>query len=132
MAGNKKGEINPAYFFPENPSQKTDVLRPFTSLPHPDNFNFPPTVRQKGMLSKRKLFHLPYNTDQMTDSLSPSSLSEFKSSNMVRISNNGKAAGFCRKSLSTLHYAVCSEETLVLVFILTLNLIYVSLANSLK
>lgn len=32
------------------------------------------------MLSKRKLFHLPYNTDQMTDSLSPSSLrvQEFK------------------------------------------------------
>lgn len=122
-----RGENNPASFS-EKPSQKTDVLRPFTSLPRPDNFNFPPTVRQKGMLSKKKLFHLPYNTDQMTDSLSPSSLSEFKSSNMVRISNTGKAAGFCRKSLSTLYYAVWSEDTLVLVFILTLNLILSALS----
>lgn len=40
---------------------------------------------------------------------------------MVRISNNKKAAGFCRKSLSTLDYTEGFEETLVLGFIFILN-----------
>lgn len=40
---------------------------------------------------------------------------------MVRISNTRKAAGFCRKSLSTLDYTEWFEETLVLGFIFILN-----------
>lgn len=50
---------------------------------------------------------------------------------MVRISNNRKAAGFCRKSLSTLDYTetLVFDETLVLGFIFILNLILSALCQ---
>lgn len=88
-----------------------------------DHFNLPPTVQQKEVLSGRNLFPLPSNTDQMATFPSPSSLSEFEGSQMVRISNNRKAAGLFRKSLSTLDYTEWFEATLVLGFIFILNLI---------
>lgn len=112
-----------------NPPPKCGVPRPCTGLLHLDHFNLPPTVKQKEELSRRELSLLPSNTDRMTTFPRPSSLSEFKGSKMVRISNNGEAAGFCRKSLSTLNYTEWFEETPVLGFIFILNHIFNALCQ---
>lgn len=78
---------------------------PLTCLIHLDHFNLPPTVKQKRVLLKRKLFLLPPYIDQMTTSPSPSSLSEFKGSKMVRISSNRKPAGLLQKEFK--HFILC-------------------------
>lgn len=109
------------FWHADQPSPQSGIPRPCTSLLHLDHFTLPPTVKQKEVLSRRKLLLLPSNTDRMTTFPSPSSLSEFKCSKMVRISSNRKAAGFCRKSLSTLDYTEWFEETLVLGFLFMLH-----------